>query len=102
MTSETHDPHDHDRREADKWHINREISLGDLLAIAVAIGSVITAYMSLSARVTVVEAMAAQNSAQLTGTVQEIKSELRRLSDRMERLFEQHMKDAGSGIGLRR
>lgn len=84
---------DHDRRDADKWRINKEISLGDMLAIAVAVGSVITAYMSLNARVTVVEVLAAQTSTQVNGTVSEIKSELRRLSDRMERLFEQRMKD---------
>lgn len=77
----------HEPRQS-QWHVNREISLGDILAIAVAIASVITAYMSLNARVMVVEALSAQTSQQLSGTVAEIKSDLKQLNSRLERIIE--------------
>lgn len=79
--------------QENRWRINREVSLGDILAIVIAVGSVITAYMSLSARVTVVEVMAAQTANSLNGTVSEIKTELRRLNDRLERMVDQMLSD---------
>ena len=39
-----------------KWKVKREISLGDLVAIAVAMGGVILAYGTLDKRISVLEA----------------------------------------------
>lgn len=73
---------------AEQWTIKREVSLGDLIAVVIAIGSVITAYMSLNARVMVVEATTAQTAADMRSTMNEIKVEIRRLTDRIERVME--------------
>lgn len=73
---------------AEQWTIKREVSLGDLIAVVIAIGSVITAYMSLNARVMVVEATTAQTAADMRSTMNEIKEEIRRLTDRIERVME--------------
>lgn len=73
---------------AEQWTIKREVSLGDLIAVVIAIGSVITAYMSLNARVMVVEATTAQTASDMRSTMNEIKVEIRRLTDRIERVME--------------
>lgn len=70
------------------WHINREVSLGDLIAIITALVAVVVAYMSLDGRVTVVEMLTHTNTQQITSTINEIKVELRRLNDRLERVYE--------------
>lgn len=70
------------------WSIKKEISLGDIIAIVVAIVAVMSAYMTLNTRITVVEIMAQTNGASIAGTITEIKDELRRLNNKMERMFE--------------
>jgi len=75
---------DDDRR----WHVKREISLGDMIAIVIACSAVITSYMSLNARVMVVETLTQSNSTQFSATVNELKGELRRFSDKLDRLVE--------------
>lgn len=80
-----------------QWHVNKEISLGDVLAIIIAVVSVIMAYTSLDGRVKLVETLTNQNTVQISNTISEIKTELRRLADRMERLTEQHIITPGNG-----
>ncbi len=70
------------------WHVNREVSLGDMIAIVTALVAVVMAYMSLDGRVTVVELLTNKNSQQIESTISEIKIELRRLNDRLERIVE--------------
>lgn len=74
--------------QAKAWHINREVSLGDIIAITTALVAVVMAYMSLDSRVTVVEMLTRTNTQQITSTINEIKVELRRLNDRLERVYE--------------
>ncbi len=71
-----------------KWRINREVSAGDLVAISVAVTAVLTSYFSLDKRVAVMETLTTQQQSVVTQTVQEIKSELRRLTDKIERMTE--------------
>ena len=75
-------------RDTNPWRIKKEISLGDLIAIVVAIAAVLTAYMRLDARVTVVELTAAQNAQSVNVVLQEIRIEMRRLADKLDRFTE--------------
>lgn len=75
-----------DRR--DGWRIKKEVSLGDIVAIVIAIMAVMTAYATLNTRIAIVESLTQANNAALAGTVLEIKTELRRLNDKMERMIE--------------
>lgn len=67
-----------------KWRINREISAGDLVAIAVAITAVASSYFSLDKRVAVIEVLSAQNNTMISQSVHEIKQDVRRLGDKLE------------------
>lgn len=62
-----------------RWKIKREISLGDLVAIAVAIAGVVLAYGTLDKRVSVLEAGAANAAIALSDirdTIREIDRKL--------------------------
>lgn len=76
------------QQQEPKWHLSREISMGDLVAIATALIAVIVSYMQLDARVKVVEVITNQNSVQINSTVAEIKQDMRRIADRVERIVE--------------
>lgn len=78
------------------WHINREIGVGDLVAIATALVAVVISYSQLDARVKVVEVITATNTAQITNTVAEIKNDMRRLADRIEKIVDNHNGDLAS------
>lgn len=80
--------HEVEVEATNRWRIKREVSAGDIVAIAVAIVAVLAAYMRLDARVTVVEITTAANTQAVTETVQEIKVELRRLVDKIDRVIE--------------
>jgi hypothetical protein len=77
-----------DRREQHGWRINKEIGAGDLVAISVAVAAVLTSYFSLDKRLAVIETTGAQNAANITSTVSEIKTEIRRMSDKLDRYVE--------------
>lgn len=79
--------------EQKHWEVKREISLGDLVAVAVALVSVIVTYMNLDARVRIVELVSSQNTQQINTTVSEIKSDMRRLADRVEKIVDNHNGD---------
>lgn len=85
-----------------KWHVKREISLGDLVAVTTALVAVVISYAQLDARVKLVEVLTGQNAAQIAGTVTEIKSDMRRLADRIERIVEKQNDLHQNGNGLRR
>lgn len=82
------------------WSIKKEVSLGDIIAIVVAVVAVMTAYMTLNTRITVVEIMAQTNGASIANTITEIKDELRRMNSKMERMLEEKSERRASG-GLR-
>jgi len=77
-----------DRRERTGWRINKEVGAGDLVAIAVAVAAVLASYFSLDKRLAVIETTSTQNTANITHTVAEIKTEIRRMSDKLERFTE--------------
>lgn len=77
-----------DDEQRRKWRINREVSAGDLIAITVAIVAVLSSYFSLDKRVAVVELLSTQNHSVVTQTVQDVKVEVRRLADKIERYTE--------------
>jgi hypothetical protein len=65
--------------DENRWKIKREISLGDLVAIAVAIAGVVLAYGTLDKRVSVLEAGAANAAIALSDirdTIREIDRKL--------------------------
>jgi hypothetical protein len=77
------------------WSINKEVSIGDLIAIIVALGAVLGAYVSIDRRVTVIETVQAQmittDSRIETETTQlraEIKEDLKVIKEKLDRLFE--------------
>lgn len=78
-----------DRR--DGWRIKKEVSLGDIVAILIAVVAVMTAYMTLNTRIAVVESIATTNAASISVTISEIKVELRRLNDLMLKLIERQV-----------
>lgn len=71
-----------------KWRIERTISAGDLVAIGVAVVAVLSSYFSLDKRVAVVETLSAQNNTTLKSDMHEIKQDVRRLGDKIERYLE--------------
>lgn len=77
-----------DRREKHGWHINKEVSAGDMVAISVAVAAVLTSYFNLDKRLAVIETTSAANSVNITNTVTEIKTEIRRMSDKLDRYTE--------------
>jgi hypothetical protein len=77
-----------DRREKHGWRINKEIGAGDLVAISVAVAAVLASYFSLDKRLAIIETASAQTAASITTTVSEIKTEIRRMSDKLDRYTE--------------
>lgn len=71
-----------------RWKVKREVSLGDIIAIVIALTAVISSYMYMNARVLVIETVTQTNTMQITNTINEIKIELRRMADKMDRLVE--------------
>ena len=78
---------ENDRRAVDHWQLKKEVSLGDLIAIAIAIMAVITAYQRLDGRVTEVEITSRVNTAAITATMNELKVEMRELRNDIKRII---------------
>lgn len=81
--------------EKQQWSIKREISAGDLVAIVVALVSVLSAYFMLNRdqaltnlRVQNLEQLRAADSAQNSNTLSDIRSDIRRLVERLDRYLE--------------
>lgn len=72
------------------WRLNKEVGVGDLVAITVAIAAVLASYFSLDKRVSVVEFSSAQSANAVQSTVAEIRIELRRMADKLDRLVERN------------
>lgn len=77
-----------DSNEHQKWRLNKEVGVGDLVAISVAVAAVLVSYFSLDKRLAVIEISSTQNSANISYTVAEIKSEIRRMADKLDRYVE--------------
>ena len=78
---------ENDRRAVDHWQLKKEVSLGDLIAIAIAIMAVITAYQRLDGRVTEVEITSRVNTAAIANTMNELKVEMRELRNDIKRII---------------
>ena len=78
---------ENDRRAVDHWQLKKEVSLGDLIAIFIAIMAVITAYQRLDGRVTEVEITSRVNTAAITATMNELKVEMRELRNDIKRII---------------
>ena len=70
--------------ERRRWHLKKELSLGDLIAFVCAIGAVVIAYFTMDKRVAIVEAHAVTQGKE-TG---QIVNQLQRLEDKLDRLIE--------------
>ena len=77
-----------DNKEDQRWRLNKEVGVGDLVAISVAVAAVLVSYFSLDKRLAVIEISSTQNSANISYTVAEIKSEIRRMADKLDRYTE--------------
>lgn len=75
------------QEERRKWHVNREVSVGDLVAISGAVAAVLVSYFSLDKRVAMVEQAISQQRNEMSSSIQEIKTDVRRLADKMDRVF---------------
>ena len=82
------EPLTQERRNTDHWSIKKEISLGDLVAIATAIVAIMIAYIRLNDRVTTVEVTSQVQQQTITTTMQELRTEIRRLADSFDRYKE--------------
>lgn len=77
-----------ERRATDTWSIKKEISLGDLIAIAIAIMAILTAYARLDNRVTAVEVSTSVQTQAIQSTMAELRVEIRRMADSFDRYKE--------------
>jgi len=77
------------RRDSDHWQLKKEVSLGDLIAIIVAILAVLSAYARLDVRVTEVEVTNRVQTKVLQDALTELKIEIRRMADGFDRFKEQ-------------
>jgi hypothetical protein len=77
------------------WHVNKEVSVGDLVALLLAIAAVILAYSQLDKRVTVLETVPsaqastdARQDLEARALKNEIGARLDRMEDKIDRLIE--------------
>jgi len=70
------------------WKLNKEVSLGDLIAFVMAFAAVATAYVNLNQRVSAVEVVQSEKEMQSQETTQSITSRLDRIEDKLDRLIE--------------
>ena len=74
-----------DRRQ---WRIQKEISVGDIIAFVVAAGAVATAYFTLDKRLTVVETLASESTRAGEVWRNEVRDELREIQRKMDKIIE--------------
>lgn len=67
-----------------RWHLKKELSLGDLISFLCVAGAIVVAYFTMNTRVTVLEAHADTQIKQAG----EMITQMRRLEDKLDRLIE--------------
>lgn len=70
-----------DRR---RWHLKKELSLGDVIAFFCAAGAVVVAWFNLSERIAIIEVHAVEQDKDKS----EFVSWLRRIEDKLDRIIE--------------
>ncbi len=70
------------------WTINKEISVGDLVAIVLALASVFAAYFSLDKRVSLIEQAIAVQTTQIAADKKDSKEDLLRLEQKLDKVLE--------------
>lgn len=77
-----------DQEERSQWRLNKELSIGDLLAIVIALVSVFSAYHTLDVRISIIE----REFIQAQQTDAEVKEALKGINAKLDRLFEERRK----------
>jgi hypothetical protein len=68
----------------EKWHLKKEISLGDVIAIVISITAILGAYARLDTRVSLLE----QSQNYTKAAFEKIDASIERLSSKIDRLIE--------------
>lgn len=86
---------DYEGENRRKWHIKKEISVGDLIAFTAAAGAVVSAYTTLDKRLTIVEDRSTQQATtdkrqdeESIRNQQRIDETLREMNRKLDRLIE--------------
>jgi hypothetical protein len=72
------------------WTFKKEVSVGDLVAIVLAIGGVFTAYFTLKADIDVLKSRLTAQENVSDSLKQEIYNRLNRIDDKLDRLVERN------------
>jgi hypothetical protein len=72
------------------WTFKKEVSVGDLVAIVLAIGGVFTAYFTLKADIEVLKSRITTQELVADSLKQEIYNRLNRIDDKLDRLVERN------------
>lgn len=75
---------------ADPWTFKKEVSIGDLVAIALAVGGVFAAYFTLKNEIELLKARIAVDSNSYITLKVEINDRLNRIEDKLDRLVERN------------
>lgn len=70
------------------WTFKKEVSIGDLVAITVAIGGVLSAYFTLRNEIELIKARVLTTEIASDGIKQDINSRLNRIEDKLDRAIE--------------
>lgn len=80
-----------------RWQIKKELSLGDVLAIVIALLSVVQVYHALDVRLTIVEQeqrAARERDTEMKETVRSLRVDIAALSGKIDRLLERQAQTA--------
>lgn len=77
-----------DGRNQRKWHVNREISLGDVIGLLAAIAAVLLAYGKIDTRVSLLEQSQTVQTAAQDSTTRRIESNIAEMNHKLDRLIE--------------
>ena len=80
-----------------RWQIKKELSLGDLLAIVIALLSVVQVYHALDVRLTIVEQeqrVARERDNEMKETVRSLRGDIAALAGKIDRLLERQAQTA--------
>jgi hypothetical protein len=75
-------------QERKRWTINKEISIGDLIAFSVAAAAVITAYFTLDKRVSVLESSTAEAAKSTEMWRNELREEIKDINHKLDKALE--------------
>lgn len=77
-----------DGRNQRKWHMNREVSLGDVVGMLVAGAAILVAYGRLDTRVSLVEQQQGTIKADVEQTTKRLETAMGEINHKLDRLIE--------------